>query len=958
MVKDTKKRAVRVLALAQWALVAIAMVVAVTACGGEPEASEDCTLAGDEDGNGMADCADPACASVATCAVCGNGAREADEGCDDGNRASGDGCDSNCTVTACGNAVQTMNEGCDDGNGLDGDGCDSNCMVTGCGNGIRSGTEECDDGNRTSGDGCDNNCRATACGNGVRTASEGCDDGNQASGDGCDANCTVTACGNGVRTAGEACDDGNLTSDDGCDANCTATACGNGVRTAGEGCDDGNLTSGDGCDANCTVTACGNGVRTGSEACDDGNQASGDGCDSNCTVTACGNGVRTGAEACDDGNPTSGDGCDANCTVTACGNGIRTGSEACDDGNLTNGDGCDNNCTATGCGNGVVTTGEICDDGNVASGDGCDANCTYTRCGNGVITAGEECDDGNGNNTDGCTNACIIQVCGDNEVDAPETCDDGNVTSGDGCDANCSPTGCGNGVITAGEACDDGNLIAWDGCSPACATEPLELEPNEDGSISTGGSGITGNDFATANANANGALTGSITFGAALTPAGDEDVFLFRNTSSAPQLVRFDLWSRALGVGVSCGTSIDTGLQIRDAAGASLASNDNRAAGDSCSGLVHGLLPDASVYAHVMELGDNAPIAGYVLQAVYTPVPCGNGLIEFGEQCDDGNTAGGDGCGATCQIEVVCGDGLIAPGEQCDDGNAAGGDGCSATCQIETTAELEPNDTFAEAAASPIQLAGDRVIRGAIATATDLDTYRLVVSAATVIRFEAFTSIFDCNAAVALRLYDAIGTQILADISGLGVSVCSAIVLFVTPGTYYIRAESRFQAQAIPNYYLAVDYQIDRGAEAEPGSTSGSNDTTSTASANLVGGRDVFVFGDHKLIGDVDVYAITVPGGARVRAEIIEGDRPIETCEAGGIASRLTLFNQALLQVADDTSSGRGACSLIDGTGSTPLHSGARNDTTAPQTFYLIVQSATADPNGAVFIYRLQISFR
>lgn len=31
---------------------------------------------------------------------------------------------------------------------------------------------------------------------------------------------------------------------------------------------------------------------------------------------------------------------------------------------------------------------------------------------------------------------------------------------------------------------------------------------------------------------------------------------------------------------------------------------------------------------------------------------CGNGSVEAGEQCDDGNTTGGDGCSATCQIEV------------------------------------------------------------------------------------------------------------------------------------------------------------------------------------------------------------------------------------------------------------------------------------------------------------------
>ena len=37
---------------------------------------------------------------------------------------------------------------------------------------------------------------------------------------------------------------------------------------------------------------------------------------------------------------------------------------------------------------------------------------------------------------------------------------------------------------------------------------------------------------------------------------------------------------------------------------------------------------------------------------VSAPV-CGNGVIETGEQCDDGNTASGDGCSSTCQTEAV-----------------------------------------------------------------------------------------------------------------------------------------------------------------------------------------------------------------------------------------------------------------------------------------------------------------
>ena len=58
------------------------------------------------------------------------------------------------------------------------------------------------------------------------------------------------------------------------------------------------------------------------------------------------------------------------------------------------------------------------------------------------------------------------------------------------------------------------------------------------------------------------------------------------------------------------------------------------------------------------------------------------------KSCDDGNTYGGDGCGADCRAEPVCtgtngctspcGDGLKLPSEACDDGNVVSGDGCSA----------------------------------------------------------------------------------------------------------------------------------------------------------------------------------------------------------------------------------------------------------------------------------------
>jgi len=87
------------------------------------------------------------------------------------------------------------------------------------------------------------------------------------------------------------------------------------------------------------------------------------------------------------------------------------------------------------------------------------------------------------------------------------------------------------------------------------------------------------------------------------------------------------------------------------------------------------------------------------------PGVCGDNLRSGYEECEDGNTADGDGCDANCQVEpgfacrydeacylVACGDGLqdnypTGDGawvyENCDDGNTASGDGCSAECEPE-----------------------------------------------------------------------------------------------------------------------------------------------------------------------------------------------------------------------------------------------------------------------------------
>jgi len=61
---------------------------------------------------------------------------------------------------------------------------------------------------------------------------------------------------------------------------------------------------------------------------------------------------------------------------------------------------------------------------------------------------------------------------------------------------------------------------------------------------------------------------------------------------------------------------------------------------------------------------------------------CGNGIVDIGEVCDDGNLIDGDGCDSNCTVSA-CGNGISAGGETCDDGNTTNGDGCSSSCQVE-----------------------------------------------------------------------------------------------------------------------------------------------------------------------------------------------------------------------------------------------------------------------------------
>ncbi len=338
---------------------------------------------------------------------------------------------------------------------------------------------------------------------------------------------------------------------------------------------------------------------------------------------------------------------------------------------------CIDSTAAQVCGNGMPETGEECDDGNVNNGDGCSSNCT--------VDSGFNC---NGNPST-CTTIIPEPVCGNSEIESGEVCDDGNANNGDGCSSVCqvesgftcsgSPTStctpiyvavCGNGKLDSSEACDDANTADADGCSSTCTVEsgfdcsgapstcvptppPASVCPNA--LVETGESCDDGNS-----ANNDGCSNCAVDAG--YNCSGNPSVCIKPNV---------------------CGDSDKSGTEACD--------DGNTMNDDGCSSNC------------LVETGwacSGSP------QSTCSQIPgaiCGNAIIENGEGCDDGNVASNDGCSSSCQVEAnyncegspkstcvstipipVCGNGIIESGEACDDGNTNNGEGCSSTCQVET----------------------------------------------------------------------------------------------------------------------------------------------------------------------------------------------------------------------------------------------------------------------------------
>ncbi len=570
-----------------------------------------------------------------------------------------------------------------------------------CGNGALDEGEQCDDGNAQPGDGCSGlcnlepnfecseagaECQSTiVCGDGVVAGgAESCDDGNTEPADGCSAQCRVEA-GFGCSTA----TDGSSSCD-----RLEEIVCGDGIISEGEGCDDNGTAPGDGCSEQCVVEAgftcptagvscepierCGDGfLRDGVEECDDGGTVPFDGCRANCTLepnfvcatpgqpcvstVVCGDGAITGNETCDDSQdpPVAGDGCSASCQaepgfsctvggvpapgpctpqpVERCGDNALASTEFCDDGDLENGDGCDERCRVeagfdcTGepsvcrevsfCGDGIVTAvlGEQCDDGGLCQGGDDDGD---------PCLSSEDCPGGScaGVGGDGCSAGCRVEadfacptagapcestiVCGDEIVSGDETCDvlasagcnDCQVQPGFVCTGGVCLTVCGDGIRSGRERCDDGGQCDGGGNDGALCTDAVDCPGGT--CVAVGGDGC-GPDCRL------------------------EEGFKCE--------------------GLTPDTCEPTTCQDGTPEGTEQCDDGNDVPFDGCDDL-----------CRIEPCRDRGDGRGYTCDE-----QCGDGMKFPDEACDDGNTEDGDGCSASCQLE---------PGFECTNEVAALGD--------------------------------------------------------------------------------------------------------------------------------------------------------------------------------------------------------------------------------------------------------------------------------------------
>lgn len=313
-----------------------------------------------------------------------------------------------------------------------------------------------------------------------------------------------------------------------------------------------------------------------------------------------------------------------------------------------------------------------------------------SACGDGVINEDEVCDDGNLRNCDGCNADCsrVDDLCGDEILECSETCDDGNLTNDDGCEDTCQPTGIA-GIRVPGNKARNGCLVQWD---LTTANPALGRNGNLDNEQScTDGDPACDQDD-TINNSCVWEISACLGVNNPELPICDSHPIAFAKLrkprvgfgKNPVDLANADQVAGAL---LELGGTVKSGRRT-------LQSGPNLPANGTCTNPfgfvvpvgVRGLAPKALSVGARDASGRSLVGNKMSLTCLPNDAVCGNGALEVGERCDDGNLNSCDGCSSTCRVEV-CGNGTLECGEQCDDGDLNGTESsrCNLSCEIAPT---------------------------------------------------------------------------------------------------------------------------------------------------------------------------------------------------------------------------------------------------------------------------------
>jgi cysteine-rich repeat protein len=322
-----------------------------------------------------------------------------------------------------------------------------------------------------------------------------------------------------------------------------------------------------------------------------------------------------------------------------------------------------------------------------------------------------------------------LSVCGDAFVDrnGGESCEPPGSAA---CDARCrgivgSEARCGNGVAEPDEQCDDGNQDDADGCTHECQAETCAGFESTFAVIARtifegrGCTSVACHDTAAQGGLdlRPGAAYGALVDARAQLGGGQDRVepgdpaksFLWRKLAAAtlglsgvpglpmpsgrppipsPELDALRLWivAGAPAAGIvpntqpllaACQPTRTPGCGDGTVDPGEECDDGNATPGDGCTACRHPRCGDAVVDSGE-ACDDGNGTAGDGCTACRLP-RCGDAVKDPTEQCDDGNAVAGDGC--TACLLPRCGDGILDPGEQCDDGDDADTDGC-AGCEL------------------------------------------------------------------------------------------------------------------------------------------------------------------------------------------------------------------------------------------------------------------------------------